>query len=175
MLEEMMLEEDKMSAFLDEQIQSRDARITKLELKLCEEKIARKESEKELVGMSLDWMQSCSELEALEIDFNDCQGSAEYYQEKFAQVQFELMDRIGKYEDLNNKYMQLESRLTGIAKEESKRRGFESVEAELAVKKNEIKVMRIKLDKKLEKVKYFDEKLVAMKNTRIKLTPITLL
>jgi hypothetical protein len=36
--------------------------------------------------MSLDWMQSCSELEAMEIDFNDCQGSAEYFQEKFAQV-----------------------------------------------------------------------------------------
>jgi hypothetical protein len=67
-----MLEGDKRRAFLDEQIQSRDARITKLELKLGEEKIAREESEKELGGMSLDWMQSCSELEALEIDFNDC-------------------------------------------------------------------------------------------------------
>jgi hypothetical protein len=66
--------------------------------------------------MSLDWMQSYSKLEALEIDFNDCQGSAEYYQEKFAQVQFELMDRIEKYEDLNKKYMELESRSTGIAK-----------------------------------------------------------
>jgi hypothetical protein len=44
-------------------------------------------------------MQSCSELEALKIDFEECQGSAEYYQEKFAQVQFELIDRIGKYED----------------------------------------------------------------------------
>jgi hypothetical protein len=48
MLEEMMLEGGKMRAFLDEQIQSRDARITKLELKLGEEKIAREESEKEL-------------------------------------------------------------------------------------------------------------------------------
>jgi chromosome segregation ATPase len=161
-LEEMMLEGDKRRAFLDKQIQSRDARITKLELKLGEEKIAREESEKELGGMSLDWMQSCSELEAMEIDFNDCQGSAEYYQEKFAQVQFELMDRIGKYEDLNKKYMELESRSTGFAKEESKRKGFEAVETELAVKKNEIKVMRIKLDKEREKVKYLDEKLVAM-------------
>jgi hypothetical protein len=78
MLEKMMLEGDKRRAFLDEQIQSRDARITKLELKLGEEKIAREISEKELRGMSLDWMQSCSELEAVEIDFNDCQGSAEY-------------------------------------------------------------------------------------------------
>jgi hypothetical protein len=78
MLEEMMLEGDKRRAFLDEQIQSRDARITKLELKLGEEKIAREISEKELRGMSLDWIQSCSELEAVEIDFNDCQGSAEY-------------------------------------------------------------------------------------------------
>jgi chromosome segregation ATPase len=162
MLDEMMLEGDKRRAFLDEQIQSRDAKITKLELKLGEEKIAREESKKELGGMSLDWMQSCSELEAMEIDFTDCQGSAKYYQEKFAQVQFKLMDRIGKYEDLNKKYMELESRSTGIAKEESKRKGFEAVEAELTVKKNEIKVMRIKFDKEREKVKYLDEKLAVM-------------
>ena len=49
------------------------------------------------------------------------------------------MDRIGKYKDLNKKYMELESRSMGIAKEESKRKGFEGVESELAVKKNEIK------------------------------------
>jgi predicted nucleic acid-binding Zn-ribbon protein len=70
MLEEMVLEGDKRRAFLDEQIQSRDTRITKLELKLGKEKIAREESEKELGMMSLDWMQRCFELEALEIDFN---------------------------------------------------------------------------------------------------------
>jgi len=162
MLEKMMLKEDKRRAFLDEQIQSKDARITKLELKLGEEKIARERSEKELKGMSLDWMQSCSELEAMDIDFNDCQGSAKYFQEKFAQVQLELMDRIGKYEDLNKKYMELESPLMGIAKEENKRKGFEAIETELAVMKNEIKFMRIKLDKECEKVKYLDEKLVAM-------------
>jgi predicted nucleic acid-binding Zn-ribbon protein len=86
MLEEMMLEGDQRRAFLDEQIQSRDARITKLELKLGEEKIAREENEKELGGTSMDWMQSCSELEALKIDFEECQGSVEYYKEKFAQV-----------------------------------------------------------------------------------------
>ena len=50
----------------------------------------------------------------------------------------------------------------GIAKEESKRKDFEAVETELAIKKNEIKVMRIKLDKEHEKVKYLDEKLAAM-------------
>jgi len=80
-LEEMMLKEDKRRGFLDEQIHSRDARITKLELKLGEEKIARERSEKELRGMRFYWMQSCFELEAMEINFNDCQGSAEYYQE----------------------------------------------------------------------------------------------
>ena len=37
-----MLEEDKRRVFLDEQTQSKDVRITKLELKLSEEKIARK-------------------------------------------------------------------------------------------------------------------------------------
>jgi len=57
------------------------------------------------------------------------------------------MDRIGKYENLNKKYIELESHSTGIAKEESKMKGFEAVEAKLAVKKNEIKVMWIKLDK----------------------------
>ena len=72
------------------------------------------------------------------------------------------MDRIRKYEDLNKKYMELESRLMGIAKEDNKRKGFEAFEIELAVKRNEIKVMRIKLDKEREKVKYLDEKLVAM-------------
>jgi len=162
MLEEMMLEGDERRALLNEQIQSRDARITKHELKLGEEKIAWEESEKELRGMSLDWMQSCSKLEAMEIDFNDCQRSAKYYQEKFAQVQFELMDRIGKYEDLNKKYMDLESRSTEITKEESKRKVFEAVEGELTIKKNEIKVMRIKLGKEHEKMKYLDEKLAAM-------------
>jgi NCAIR mutase (PurE)-related protein len=71
------------------------------------------------------------------------------------------MDRIGKYEDLSKKYMELESCLMVTAKE-SKRKDFEAVEAELAVKKNEIKVIRIKLDKEREKVKYLDEKLAAM-------------
>jgi hypothetical protein len=78
-LEEMMLKEDKKRTFLDEQIQSRDVRITKLELKLGEEKIAKERGEKELRGMSLDWMQSYSEPKAMKIDFNDCQVSAEYY------------------------------------------------------------------------------------------------
>jgi len=50
----------------------------------------------------------------------------------------------------------------GIAKEESKRKGFKAVETELAVKKNEIKVMRIKLDRERGKMKYLDEKLAAM-------------
>jgi hypothetical protein len=48
MLEEIMLERDKRTTFLDEQIQFGDARITKLELKLGEEKIVREKSEKEL-------------------------------------------------------------------------------------------------------------------------------
>jgi IS4 transposase len=72
------------------------------------------------------------------------------------------MDRIGKYEDLNKKYMDLESRSIEIAKEKSKRKVFEVVEVELAVKKNEIKVIMIKLDKEREKMKYLDEKLAAM-------------
>ena len=49
-----------------------------------------------------------------------------------------------------------------VTAKESKRKDFEAVEAELTVKKNEIKVIRIKLDKEREKVKYLDEKLAAM-------------
>ena len=65
------------------------------------------------------------------------------YQGKFAEVQFELMDKIGKYEDLDKKYMELENHSMEFVKEKSKRKGFEAIEAELAIKKNEIKVMRI--------------------------------
>ena len=62
------------------------------------------------------------------------------------------MDRIRKYEDLDKRYMELES----------ERGGFEDVKAELAVKKNEIRCMRIKLDKEREKSRHLDEKLIAM-------------
>jgi hypothetical protein len=61
--------------------------------------------------------------------------------------------------------MEVESQLTEIAKEESKRKCVEVVEAaeaELAAKRNEMKVLRIKLDKECKKVKYLDEKLAAM-------------
>ena len=105
--------------------------------------------------MSLNWMQSCFELGALKINFNECQGNIVYYQEKFAQIQFELMDRIEKYEDLKKNQIELDSCLTGSAKEEA-------VDVELAVKENEIKILRIKLNKESEKVTYLDEKLVLM-------------
>ena len=45
--------------------------------------------------------------------------------------------------------------MTGSAKEEA-------VDVELAVKENEIKILRIKLNKESEKVTYLDEKLVLM-------------
>lgn len=48
-------------------------------------------------------MRNNSELEALKSNFNDCKGNVEYYQDKFAQVQAELMDNVKKYEDLNKK------------------------------------------------------------------------
>ena len=104
-MEEMVLEGDKRRAFLDEQLQSRDARITKLELKMVEEENVRLGNERELMEMNLKWIQSCSELSALKIEHNECQESIEYYQEKFAEVQCELMDRIEKYEELYKKYV----------------------------------------------------------------------
>ena len=154
-IEEMVLEDDKRRAFLDEQIQSKNARITKLELKLGEEKNVRLGIEKELAEMSLNLMQSCSELGALKTEYNECQGNIEYYQEKFAEVQCKLMDRIEKYKDLYKKYVMLDSRSTGSVKEEA-------VEAELTVKENELRIMMIKLKKEREKVKYLDEKLSVM-------------
>jgi chromosome segregation ATPase len=63
---------------------------------------------------------------------------------------------------LSKKYGEVESQLTKIFEEKSKRKGVEVVEAELAAKRNEMKVMRIKLDKEREKVKYLEEKLAAM-------------
>ena len=63
---------------------------------------------------------------------------------------------------MSKKYGEVESQLTKIFEEKSKRKGVEVVEAELAAKRNEMKVMRIKLDKEREKVKYLEEKLAAM-------------
>jgi hypothetical protein len=45
------------------------------------------------------------------------------------------MDRIGKYEELSKKYGEVESKLTKIAEEESKKKGVEAIEAKLAAKK----------------------------------------
>ena len=153
-LEEMVSEGDKRRAFLDEQIQSKDVRLTKLELKLGEENV-RLGMEKELTEMSLKWMQSCSEPSALKTEHNECQESIEYCQEKFAEVQCKLMDRIGKYEDLYKKHVMSESRSTGTEKDEA-------IEAELALKGEEIETLRTKLDKERERVKHLDEKLAVM-------------
>ena len=65
------------------------------------------------------------------------------------------MDRIGKYEDLYNKYVMSKSHLTKSVEQEA-------VEAELVVKENEIWILRIKLSKEREKLKYLDEKLALM-------------
>ena len=68
-----MLEGDKRMAFLDKQVQSRDARITIVELQLSKKKIAKKEYEKDKKELGLNMMQIKQlELEALRSDFNDC-------------------------------------------------------------------------------------------------------
>ena len=48
-------------------------------------------------------MRSRSELEAMKSNFNECKGNVEYYQDKFARVQANLMDKVEKYKDLNKK------------------------------------------------------------------------
>ena len=158
-MEEMVVEGNKRRAFLNEQIQSKDAKITKLELKLDGEKNARLRIEEELKEMNMKWMQSCSELGALKTEHNKCRENVEYYQEKFAEVQCELMDIIVKYEDLYKQYVVLNSCMTKSTKEEA-------VEAELAVKEEEIKILRTKLGKEREKVKHLDKKLALIENTQ---------
>ena len=151
-MEEMVLEGDKRRVFLDEQLQSRDARLTKLELKMVEEENVRVGIEKELVEMNRKWMQSCSELGALKTEHNECRDNIEYYQEKFAEVQCELRDRIEKYEELYKKYVMSESRLVEPVKDEG-------IKAELVIKEDEIRTLKTKLDKEREKMKHMDEKL----------------
>jgi hypothetical protein len=148
----MVFEGDKRRAFLDEQLQSRDARLAKLELKIVEEENARLGIEKELAEMNQKWVQSCSELSALKTEHNECQESIEYYQEKFAEVQCELMDRIEKYEELYKKYVMSESRLAELVKNEVG-------EAELVNKEDEIRTLKMKLDKERVKIKHQGEKL----------------
>jgi hypothetical protein len=53
----MMLEGDKRMAFLDKQVQSRDARITIVELQFSKKKIAKKEYEKDKKELGLNMMQ----------------------------------------------------------------------------------------------------------------------
>jgi len=160
-LEMMMMEGDKSRVFLNEQLESRDAKIMMLELQLSKGKAVMEESEKERGTLILDWMQSSSELEALKADFNDYQENAEYNQDKFLHVQAELMDRIKKYDELNKKCVMVESRLAEL--QEFKRKGKEEevVKADLATKKNEIRMLKAKLDREREKVKQLTEKLEA--------------
>ena len=50
----------------------------------------------------------------------------------------------------------------------------EAIEAESAVKENEIRILRIKLSKEREKLKYLDEKLALMENHKDQSMPIIL-
>jgi len=158
-LERMMMEGDKSRVFLNEQLESRDTKIVRLELQLSKGKVVIEESEKERGRLILDWMQSSSELEALKADFNDYQENVEYNQDKFLHVQAELLDRIEKYDELNKKYMMIESRLAELQEFERKGKEEEVVKADLAVKKNEIRMLKVKFDKEREKVKQLTEKL----------------
>jgi hypothetical protein len=160
-LEMMMMEGDKSRVFLNEQLESRDAKIMMLELQLSKGKAIMEESEKERGTLILDWMQSSSELEALKADFNDYQENAEYNQDKFLHIQTELMDRIKKYDELNKKCVMVESRLAELQEFERKGKEEEVVKADLATKKNEIRMLKAKLDREREKVKQLTEKLEA--------------
>nr|XP_034889980.1 uncharacterized protein LOC118030067 [Populus alba] len=91
-LESMMMEGDKIRVGLNEQLESRDAKIVMLELQLSKAKDVIEESEKERGRLILDSMQNSSELEALKADFNDYQENVGFNQDRFLHVQAELLD-----------------------------------------------------------------------------------
>jgi hypothetical protein len=155
-LERMMMEGDESRVFLNEQLESRDAKIGVLEMQLSKGKAVIVESEKEKGRLILDWMQSSSELEALRADFNDYQENVE---DKFLHVQAELLDRIEKHDELNKKYMMRESRLAELQEFERKGNEEEVLKAELAAKKIEIRTLKVKFDKEREKVKQLTKRL----------------
>ncbi|KAL9376375.1 hypothetical protein Peur_030496 [Populus x canadensis] len=155
-LERMMMEGDKSRVFLNEQLESRDAKIGVLELQLSKGKVVIEESEKERGRLILDWMQSSSELEALKADFN---GYQENVEDKFLHVQAELLDRIEKYDELNKKYVMRESRLAELQEFERKGNEEEVLKADLAAKKIEIRTLKVKFDKEREKVKQLTKRL----------------
>jgi hypothetical protein len=70
-LEVMMMKGDKSRVFLNEQLESIDAKIFMFELQLSKGKAAMEESEKERGRLNLNWGQCNSELEALKSNFND--------------------------------------------------------------------------------------------------------
>jgi chromosome segregation ATPase len=161
-LETMMMKGDKSRALLNEQLESRDARIMILELQLSKEKAAMEESEKERGRLGLNLMQNNFELEALRSDFNDCQENTEYNQDKFMHIQAELLDRIEKYEKLNKKCLMIESRLVDAQEFENKEKEDEVVKDDRMTKKNKIRMLRAKCDKEREMVNHLTKKLEAL-------------
>jgi hypothetical protein len=158
-LEKMMMEGDKSRVFLNEQLKAKDAKIGMLELQLSKGKAVIEESEKERGRLILDLMQSSSELEALKADFDGYQENVEYNQDKFLHVKAELLDRIEKYDELNKKYMMIESRLAELQEFERKGNEEEVLKADLAAKKIEIRMLKVKFDKEREKVKQLTNRL----------------
>jgi chromosome segregation ATPase len=158
-LERMMMEGDKSRVFLNEQLESRDAKIVMLELQLSKGKAVIEESEKERGRLIFDCMQSSSELEALKADFDGYRENVEYNQDKFLHVRAELLDQIEKYEELNKKYMMIESRLAELQEFERKGKEEEVFKADLAAKKIEIRTLKLKFDKEREKVKQLTKRL----------------
>jgi hypothetical protein len=65
-----------------------------------------------------------------------------------------MMDKVKRYEELNKIYVIMESRLAKTqeaVKVIGKRKAVEVVEANLMIRRNEIKVLRMKLDNRTRK------------------------
>jgi len=94
--------------------------------------------------MGTHWMKTNTKLEALKTDFNDCQERANMS----SKTQTELESRIEQYESLYKKYVILESELV---EEKAKGKAIKVFKTDLENKKNEINLLKEKLNK--EKVK----------------------
>ena len=76
-----------------------------------------------------------------------------------------MVDKAKRYKELNKKYMMMKNRLAEAqkaARVKGKGKAIKAVEVDLMIRRNEIKVLRMKLDKEREKVKHLKEKLIAL-------------
>ena len=112
-LEKQILIEEKLRKFAEQQLKEKDKKIMSLEKQLEGEKATRSQAKKDweesIAYWVRVWVQTSTELEALKINFNDCQEKANMS----LKTQAELENQIKQYEKLYKKHVMLESELAG--------------------------------------------------------------